>query len=446
LGAVAGIYKFRDSIFGARHDAATATSADDPEAAAKHLHAQFEAAQKQIVAGDYAGAMDALKKLNDENDLTQPLQNWVTIHEGLASLLQENLPDARDWFKVVGERSHFSNDPSDSTLVNFFSKVGGSMASATPISAGAANGFAPDSIEAFAPFLFALKDWALGKFTDSGKLLATYLGSDPKDPFQWVAEYKPIAQKYADDEAAYEKAAAAVASAATPDQRADALKQVQDLEKGAKGKMAEALQKMEQTVKKKSAELDATYNQQIVDEKQHDQAALLDAKNKYAALCADYQFDQARAAVDAAAVTGTEALQEKAAMLKKADWLRQFKAQLILDINAYGYPDPVINRTGGRLPDGPKKATDTGLLVQTQFGTLPFPWNTLPASALLAMANQISQNMAATAPQQAADRQWLSGVFACEEGMSRDGRTLLVQASQVKDEYKDQLSLFMESE
>jgi len=137
---------------------------------------------------------------------------------------------------------------------------------------------------------------------------------------------------------------------------------------------------------------------------------------------------------------------EKEKLLKKAGWLRQFKAQLVQDINAYGYPNVLITRLGGRLPDGTKKATDAAVIVQTPFGTVPFPWNTLPATALLAMGNLYSQNMAASAPEQAADRQWLSGVFACEEGMPRDGHTLLVQASQVKDEYKQELSLFLESE
>jgi len=54
--------------------------------------------------------------------------------------------------------------------------------------------------------------------------------------------------------------------------------------------------------------------------------------------------------------------------------------------------------------------------------------------------------MLATAPDQAARRQWLSGVFACEEGMPREGHALLVQASQVKTDYKSDLGPFLESE
>ena len=57
------------------------------------MHQQLDDARKQIVAGDYAGAQDTLKKL-DNGDLTQPLQNWVTLNQGLISLLQENASDA----------------------------------------------------------------------------------------------------------------------------------------------------------------------------------------------------------------------------------------------------------------------------------------------------------------------------------------------------------------
>ena len=376
LGIGFGIYKYGDSIFGAKGTAAT--TAEAPDAAIKRLHDQFDTARKQIVAGDFAGAQETLNKLNDEADITQPFQNWITVNQGLASLFQENTGDAQGWFKTVRDRSHFSNDPSDSLLVNFFSNAGGAMAGPQYIPAAAANSYALDSVGAFAPLLFGMKDWGLGRFNDAGKLLALYLGSTPKEPFQWIADYKPLAQQYADNEAAFEKAYTAANAADTPDKRAGALKQVQDLEARVKGKMAAALAKLEQSLKKRSADLDAAYFQRVAEEKQRDQALLADARRKFAAYCADFQFDEARAAVDAAAVSSPEAATEKEMLLKKADWLRQFKAQLIQDINSYGYTAPLVNRAGGRLPDGPKKATDTALLVQTQFGTTAFSWSLLP--------------------------------------------------------------------
>ncbi|MGA3170918.1 MAG: serine/threonine-protein kinase [Chthoniobacteraceae bacterium] len=445
IAAGAAIYIYRDQIF-PQPKTTLAESGEDSDVAARRMHDQFDAARKQIVAGDYDGAADALKRLNDENDLPQPFQNWVTVNQGLISLLQENTQDAGDWFKVVKERSHFSNDPSDTEMVDFFSKVSDAMSGGDSISAAQGAGYALDSAEALAPMLFGLKDWSLGKFSDAGALFALYLNSTPKDPFQWVGDYKPLIQKYAGEEAAYEKVAAAAAAANTPDQRADALKQVDALKAQVTGKLAARLDAIERDLKAKSAALDAPYYEHIAEVGRQDQAVLLDAKQKYDADCADMRFDDAWKAVNAAVVSGTQGILERQALLKKAGWLREFKAQLIIDINQYGYAAPIINRSGGRLPDGQKKAGDAGLIIQTPFGVVPTEWKMIPVGTILAIANQYMQKMAATAPQQAADREWLSGVFACEEGMPRDGHNLLVQASQAKSEYKDELGLFLESE
>jgi hypothetical protein len=261
-----------------------------------------------------------------------------------------------------------------------------------------------------------------------------------------VADYKPLAQKYADNEAAYEKVAAAAGAANTPDKRADALKQISDLQGRVKGKLAARLGQIAAGLKKRSAALDSSYNQHAANVLRYDQGVLYKAKRKYAAFCADFQFADARAAIQSVAVSTPDAVKERDGLLKKASWLCQFKALLIQDINTSGYPDVLVTRTGGRVPDGKKIANDDELLVQTQFGSVPCPWTTLPPSEILSLANYFQQITATSAPGQVADREWLSGVFACEDGLARDGHTLLVQASQVKDEYKDELSLFMESQ
>jgi hypothetical protein len=445
VGAGVGFYAFRDRIFG--HQDVAAAGGDDGEAAAKLAHSRLDAARKQIVAGDYGGALEALKSLDaDESNLTQPLQNWVTVHEGLASLLQENVGDAAGWFRVVGNRSHFSDDPADKPLVDFFAKMGAFMQGGGGISPGAAQEFQMDSVQALAPLLFALKDWDLGNFDQAGKLFSIYLNSAPGDPFQWVADFKPIAQKYADEANAYAEAAAAAKAADRPETRAAALKELQELRARVKGKLESKVADMADALKRQSATLDAAYQQQAAQALDQDQAALADAQRKYAAACAELRFTDAEAAVQGASVSTPDARKGRDALLKKAAWLREFKALLIQDINTSGYPNAITTRTGGRVPDGKKIATEDGLVVQTPFGNVPSPWTLLTPTEMLTMAGYYMQTVAAGAPQQLADRQWLAGVFACEEGMARDGRTLLVQASQVKDEYKNDLTLFLPSE
>ena len=73
--------------------------------------------------------------------------------------------DSRDWFKVVAERGHFSNDPSDAALVKFFTAVSAVMSEApSPVSPREGAKFAPDSFEAMGPLLYAFKDWSRGNF------------------------------------------------------------------------------------------------------------------------------------------------------------------------------------------------------------------------------------------------------------------------------------------
>ncbi len=219
-----------------------------------------------------------------------------------------------------------------------------------------------------------------------------------------------------------------------------------DLKGRVKGKLAERLGKIENELKRKSAALDAAYIEQAARATQSDAEALNDAKRKFAAYSAEFRFADAKAALQGAAVSTPDAVKERDTLVRKAVWLCQFKALLIQDINMFSYPNVLVTRTGGRVPDGPKKANEDELLVQTPFGSVPCPWTTLPTTEILGMAIYFQQTTATSAPQQVPDRQWLSGVFACEEGLARDGRTLLVQASQVKDEYKDALTLFLDSE
>jgi serine/threonine protein kinase len=445
IGGAIWVYSHRASIFSL--GSAATTPPPDPQALAKREQADFDKARKQIADWDTDGAVESLRDLDDEIPAQQqPIENWVRLHRGLVSIMNGNRSDADGWFKQVSDSAHFSNDLADSTLVNFFTKVSGGMTSRQPIKASEGSQYASDSVEALAPFLFALKDWDMGRFTDAGKMFQQYLSSNPKDPFQWVADYKPVAKKYADDEGMYEKVSDAAASADTPEKRADALNQAQQLQAQMKGRLADRLNRLADEIRKKSAQLDPAYYAQINAAKQRDQQALAQAAAQYKALCADFRFDDAKAVAGAVAVSGSDGIQQKQAMLKKADWLRQFKTQLIQDINARGIASTLFNRAGGALPDGRKQANDAGLNIQTQFGPVPVAWNMLTVSDLLGMANQFIGSLANSAPQQAADREWLAGVFACEEGMPNQGSNLLQQAAQLNDDYKQSLSLFPEAQ
>src|SRR5205814_4911007 len=55
------------------------------------------------------------------------------------------------------------------------------------------------SFEAFVLFPFALKDISQLDSQDAVQLLDQFTKAQPTGKFAWIAEYKPIAQKYLDD-------------------------------------------------------------------------------------------------------------------------------------------------------------------------------------------------------------------------------------------------------
>ena len=80
--------------------------------------------------------------------------------------------------------------------------------------------------------------------------------------------------------------------------------------------------------------------------------------------------------------------------------------------------------------------------MPTPYGWFPVLWTELAPATVLKMGQYFA--LRENEPEKAADRHWLNGVFAFELGMPREGRTLIVDAAQSKDEYKDQLALFIE--
>ena len=79
--------------------------------------------------------------------------------------------------------------------------------------------------------------------------------------------------------------------------------------------------------------------------------------------------------------------------------------------------------------------------IVTQFGSVPVPWTDLSNDCIFAMGQSFLR--AALPPDKLADRAWYLGVFAFFNNKDKEGRELLIQASQTKAEYLDQLTLFI---
>ncbi len=405
----------------------------------------YQAARMQLLDGNFQGAEDALTTLQDQPDIAQPLENWIILHEGFSAWLAGRAVDANSAFKALADKAFFPEEkPLDAALGKFFAAVAKLAAGKTSVPPDAAKNFDLTSCGALAPFIFAAKDWELGRFEDANVLLQTFLGSNPAEPYAWIAEYKPLAQKYAADFDAYEKVNDQIKAASTPEQRAAALKALESLSTHVHGKMAETTATMLKNLRRHFTELEQNQARQIASERDGAVKTLNAAKAKVAAAWRDYDFPAALAAVQAAKISGNSAVEtERATMLKKATWLDQFKKTLVRDINYSGYPLPVFKKNGVTVAGGVKVASPSEMEMATPYGYIPIAWTELPPETILQMGEYFAQHQ--SSPDLIADRNWLNGVFAFEFGMARVGRTLLVEAAQTQEKYTDDVALFIQT-
>jgi hypothetical protein len=173
-----------------------------------------------------------------------------------------------------------------------------------------------------------------------------------------------------------------------------------------------------------------------------DEKTLTEAKAKLSALEQQFKFTDAEVVAAAIRVTGAKGKAEREALVKSADWLEKFKRSLILDIISIGYSAPLVKRNGTQLPGGAHRANDEQIEVITPFGSLSAPWTDISFESVFAMGQAFLK--ASVPADRLADRQWDLGVFAFHAGKPREGRDLLLQASQAKEEYRDNLKLFID--
>lgn len=444
LGLGIAGYVFRDRLFTKETPAVDLDAAAARQAAAA-AEEKYQAARRQMLdSGDFAAAQDAFHQLGaQEPHPPQPLLDWITLHEGFSALLAGHGADAREAFKALRARGMFATDPANKTLANFFVETARLAEDEKPLPATVVKNYSETNVEALALFIFALKDWELGQFDDANQILAAFLASTPEPPYGWISDYKPFAQKYADEFAAYQKLNTEAAGANTAEQRAAVIEQLKALSASAHGRMVARLGEMQQELEQKTAAEAESHAQQQAAERDAEEKSLAAARAKFAQLCAEYKFADARAAVQSVKATDETVTRERDKLLKKAAWLQQFKTILINDLNAAGYPETFRKKNGMAVTGGIKKATEAEMSVQTPYGFIPVQWADVPAATLLAMADYFAKS--AATPALAADRAWLSGVFACELGMEKEGRDHLTLAAQEKPEYRDELGMFFDT-
>jgi hypothetical protein len=445
LGVVAlgvGAFAVRDQLFPV---AKVEIVEEEVPQTQERIDAKYAEARRLLVAGKATEAAEALAKLDAKTTAPQPLRNWITLHAGLAEMLAGREELALKHFAAIAERGIYSPDPAELALAQFFVDTAQKAGSNEPIKLETVAGLDRTGHEALNFFLFGLRNWSLGAYDDAWALFRQFTLCTPQDRHAWISEYKPLASPYLVEINAFRAANETAQAANSLEARQRALQLVKDTQ--AQLHLAShfpaQLKKREEDLQKEITSEQVEAARQMSAAEAADVKALADAQAKIAPLWLQLRLAEAVGVARAIAVTGEKGQRERAALLKRMEWLAKFKATLIRDLNTTGYPSAVAKKTGGQIPGPVRRANETQIETVTPFGSLPALWPDLAPESILAMGKSF---LRPDLPVEAlAEREWLLGVYAMQAGRLKEGRAYLLRASQASESYREDLHLFLES-
>ena len=413
----------------------TPTPAPTPDNTAA-LQRRYDEARRQLIAGKYDAAATAFTRLTSDAGSRQPLLGWIQMHRGLAALLQGKMAPARDAFRELEKPGNFSK--ADAELAPFFADTGKLLAAPGPIRGPAAE-IDPKSPQAFATFLFGVKNWQISEFAEAARYLERYVAAEAVGEFAWMNDYKPLARTFLEDHRIF---AEWKQMPSTGDLQSTVSK-IRGLE--GKLKLQGALR---DTLKNETKRLSAQLAEREKAEKQArevERARLLEHETPLwnAALAtarkqaAVYDFAGALAAIDNAGVTEDSLKQAQSAERKKVAWLAEWKTRLIADLRSGKFTASVTDLAGVNYAGAAGASADGVTLKLPPYGAAKVEWTKLTPQTLLAMSAFFIQG----APD-AAERQWLAAVFAHETGHTEQAKQLSDAAVKAQPSYRGDLGLF----
>ncbi len=472
-GGVLG-FVFRDRLFGTA--GGKGEVAVNPQAATADARLSTESlyddARHQIVDEKYADAQEAFAGLAQRRDIPHPMLDWVKVHQGMTAILDHQLSESRVVFGAMRQAGMFSNATGQRDLANFFVELGRNLGDPKPIPVNAVKNWDGNSYEDMALFLFGLKNWETGSFDSADKFFEAYLNGKPAAPYQWIADYGPIARKCVHDYKMYaDLRAKRNAPGANPEAlRAEYTKARSELQ--TTGKIVEAFFAAEADLGGGAAPVGIVAapgrasqppaatavagatpaapafvppaaSTPAVASAEHNAETVRwqTARESYEQMVALYRYDEAQAVLEHVKLTDPDFLRAHDLIETRAKTLVAFKKTMMNDINAgHGYPQPVTSRRGTNFPRGLQSASADAFMAGTPYGTIRAPWTDFAPQALLAVALYYAD--ATPNPVQAADRRWLAATFALENGQPTEAKSLAARAAQGRVEYAKELGQF----
>src|SRR5437899_11516156 len=180
------------------------------------LEKQAAEARHQLVLNHYNVAGSAFARIATEARNRQPLYDWARLQQGLAATIGRDDAQARESFQAIEKAGTKGFAKNDVDLADSFVATSKTLLSPGPVQSGQLSVKGPGSPELFAFLSFALKDINQLDVQSVAQLLEQFVKTQPSGKFAWIAELKPITQKYLDDCRFYLSSKANPASMASP--------------------------------------------------------------------------------------------------------------------------------------------------------------------------------------------------------------------------------------
>ncbi len=404
-----------------------------PAKSAADYSASFAEARGMMRDGNFTKARAAFAKLATNARNVQPIYSWARLHQSLTALLDNENTLAQQAAQEVENAG--TRGFADAALGQALLEMG---KLASQRSAVARTELPAGPVRSFALFFFGISNMQLGRFSEAAELLDAYIKASPASP-AWINDDKSLAQKYLADCRQILAWRDMIASAKTPAEVRAALAKLREGTPNLQRKTMvtlEAARDEKELVRHLSASESA--ERTAAERKQQELLARetplwQNALAEFHRAVASYDFVAAAEAIRRAPVTAL-ALKEQQEFYKRvANWLVEWKADLVQQLNAHGYKGSVADGTA--LPaTGIGKADGSNLEIKNPYGSAPKPWTAIqPASQFVVISTSFAQNP---------DHIWRCGVFAWVIGSANDAKKLFDQAAAAKPAYREQRPRF----
>ena len=421
--------------------------APEEQLSLKEIGVRHGVATDLLLAGKFADAADRFGRLRRQKQSGEPYRSWLTVQEALALVLAGKDAEATTLMKGLSEHPWKGNEsvPSEGRLSRFFVMLSETVAGDGVVSPQVSKDYDKESYEAIALFLYGAKNWNLGKYEEATALLLDFADSRVNAPKQWLGseeqlkKLRQMAGQFESGLEEYKRASAKIEAASEPEEKKAAVEYaVAALPKmRVLGKQTAALKEQiikvggEATLALELKAREATENEAF------DAEALPAALAKRGELLAQLRFREAFELMKSLELRTETAREQQDVFLARTQWLDTFKSNLIEDLTAKGYADPVKLKKGAPLEGGVAKCNEQGLQIKTKPEPTPVAWTNVAPETIFAMAQSfIPEDLP---PLLAAHRKWHLGIYSGFTGNVSECKKLTAEAAKMNEVFTEAL-------